>query len=99
MNPKPAFRYTVYAYHSFHLMGDAEKYMHAEFGSCADAIALCEKLVDDFLQSAPQAAHSPEALLAESMSSGPEPYIASDDGTCRFSASDYARRRIHEISS
>ena len=80
-------------------MGDAEKYLHAEFGSCAEAVALCQKLVDDFLQSTLGAARSRESLLAEYMSSGPEPYIASDDGTCRFSASDYARRCIHEISS
>lgn len=99
MSPKPTFRYLVYSYQSFHLMGDAEKYLHAEFSSCASAVALCEKLVDDFLQSGLGASHSPESLLAEYMSSGPEPYIASDDAACQFSAPDYARRRIREISS
>ena len=96
MSPVSEFRYSVYAYSSFHLMGDAEKYLLGEFGDCASAVAACKKLVDDFLLSI--RATSPEALLDEYQNSGAEPYIASDDPACRFSATAYARRRIGEIS-
>ena len=88
------FRYTVYAYSGFHLMGDAEKYLLGEFGDCASAVAACKKIVDDFLLSIRDSASSPETLLEEYERSGPEPYIESDDPTCWFSTADYVRRRI-----
>ena len=88
------YRYTVYAYSGFHLMGDAEKYLVGEFGDCASAVATCKRIVDDFLLSIGESANSPETLLGEYESSGPEPYIESDDPACWFSAADYLRRRI-----
>ncbi|MEE8277627.1 MAG: hypothetical protein V3R89_02785 [Thermoanaerobaculia bacterium] len=98
MSQESAFRYAVYAYSSFHLMGDAEKYLVGDLGDCASAVAVCRKLVDDFLQSIQESANSPETLLAEYETSGPEPYIDSDDPTCWFSAAHYVRQRIREIS-
>ena len=94
MSTEREFRYTVFAYSSFHLMGDAEKYLVGEFGDCASAVTACEKIVDDFLQSLGERTSSPETLLEEYESSGPEPYIESDDPACWFSAADYVRRRI-----
>ncbi len=75
-------------------MGDAEKYRLGEFGDCASAVAACEKLVDDSLPSIRTRASSSETPLEEYESSGPEPYIDSDDPACWFSAADYVRRRI-----
>jgi hypothetical protein len=92
------FRYRVYAYSSFHFMGDAEKYLVGEFADCASAVAVCEKIVDDFLSATPGKANSPETLLEEYESSGPEPYIESDDPDCRFSAIDYVHQRIRTHS-
>ncbi len=94
MSTEREFRYTVFAYSSFHLMGDAEKYRLGEFGDCASAVAACKRIVDDFLLSIRERASSPETLLEEYESSGPEPYIESDDPACWFSAADYVRRRI-----
>ena len=74
-------------------MGDAEKYLVGEFGDCASAVVACKKIVDDFLLSIDERANSPETLLEEYESSGPEPYIESDDPACWFSAADYLRRR------
>lgn len=88
------FRYTVFAYSSFHLMGDAEKYSLGEFGDCASAVAACEKVIDDFFLSIRQSPSSPETLREDYENSGPEPYIASDDPACWFSAADYVRRRV-----
>ncbi len=78
-------------------MGDAEKYLVGELGDCESGIAVCKKIIDDFLQLHRHTADSPEGLLAEYESSGPDPYIDSDDSTCRFSAAQYVRRRIGEI--
>ena len=86
------FRYAVYAYTSFHLMGDAEKYHVGEFGDCASAQEACRRLVDDFLGAT--RARTSEALLAEYENSGPEPYIESDDPDCRFSAAGYVRHKL-----
>ena len=89
-----AFRYAVYAYTSFHLMGDAEKYHVGEFGDCASAQAACRRLVDDFLGATRAPTESSEALLAEYESSGPDPYIESDDPDCWFSAAGYVRDKV-----
>ena len=94
MSSELEYRYTVCAYSSFHLMGDAEKYVLGEFGDCASAVAACKKIVDDFLLSIGESGNSPETLLEEYASSGPEPYVESDDPACWFSAADYVRRRI-----
>lgn len=94
MSSSAEFRYWVYAYSSFHLMGDAEKYLLGEFRDCASAVEACEKTIDDFLLSVRASASSPEALLDEYENSGPDPYIESDDPSCRFSAADYVRRRV-----
>ena len=88
------FRYTVFAYSSFHLMGDAEKYSLGEFGDCASAVAACEKVIDDFFLSIREGASSPETLLEEYESSGQEPYIESDDPEKWYYDADYVRRRI-----
>ena len=98
MSTEREFRYTVFAYSSFHLMGDAEKYLVGEFGDCASAVATCEKIVDDFLLSIRERTSSPETLLEEYDAAGPEPYIESGDPACWFSAAQYVRRRIGEIS-
>jgi hypothetical protein len=92
------FRYRVYAYSSFHFAGDAEKYFVGEFGDCASAVAVCEKIVDDFLSASSARANSPEALLEEYESSGPEPFIESEDPECRFSAIHYVHRRVRTRS-
>ena len=75
-------------------MGDAEKYRVGEFGDCASAVAACEKIIDDFLQSTRASANSSDTSLEEYASSSPEPYIESDDPACWFSAADYVGRRI-----
>ncbi|MCZ6725938.1 MAG: hypothetical protein O7A98_01130, partial [Acidobacteria bacterium] len=89
MSSRSEFRYSVYAYSSFHLMGDAEKYLLGEFPDCASAVEACEKTIDDFLLSVrdgsgvfQQAPSSPEALLDEYENSGPDPYIESNDPRC-----------------
>ena len=75
-------------------MGDAEKYRLGDFGDCASAVAACEKIIDDFLLSIRASASSAETLLEDYESSGPEPYIESDDPACWFSAANYVRQRI-----
>lgn len=99
MSPETDLRYAVYAYTSFHFSGEAEKYLLGEFGDCPSAIAACRKLVDDFLLSIRKRADTPDALLAEYASSGPEPHIQSADPACEFSAAVYARRRIRELTN
>ena len=65
MSSELEFRYTVFAYSSFHLMGDAEKYRLGEFDDCASAVAACEKVIDDFLLSIREGTSSPETLLED----------------------------------
>lgn len=93
MSSASEFRYRVYAYSSFHLMGDEEKYLVGEFDDCASAVAACSRIVDDSLPSTGEASGSPETRLGEPQGSSPEPHIESDDPDCWFSAADYQRQR------
>jgi hypothetical protein len=76
-----------------HYMDASERRRHAEFPTCAAAIAACQRLVDDHLRSAYRPGMTAEALWADYTRFGDDPFIVTTDEQCRFSAWDYARQR------
>ncbi len=95
--PEGGPSYEVWASDPFHLTGAPEKYRVGRFASCADAVAACERLVDDFLASRYREGMTREEMLAEYYSEGTEPYIVSLDPGCSFSARRHAEARAASL--
>ena len=91
------YRYTVYVDDNFHYMDESERYKLGEFADCASAVAACKKLVDECLQQGFTESTTAEELQTSYSFFGEDPFILSDDPDCKFSARDYASRRIAEI--
>lgn len=89
--------YAVWAHHSFHLSGEAEKYLVGRFDSCDEALEACRRLVEEFLESSYQEEMSPETLMEEYEASGPDPYIEPRREECVFRAREWARERAAEV--
>jgi len=83
-------------YH-YHFMDESERRQLAAFDDCAAAIAACQRLVDDFLQSAYRPGMTAEALWASYTRFGDDPFIVTTDEQCLFSAWDYARQRCEAL--
>jgi hypothetical protein len=92
-----AGRYTVYVDDNYHYMDESERYKLGEFEDCESAIAACQRIVDEHLaHSNPD--QSPEEIFDAYTGFGEDPWIASEDQACKFSAWEYARARSREIS-
>jgi hypothetical protein len=89
--------YTVMVDDNFHYMDESERYRLAEFGSCAEAIAACRNLIDDYLISAYKSGMEAEQLWASYVTFGEDPFIMTTDEQCKFSAWDYARQRCEAL--
>ena len=85
------YKYTVLVDDNFHYMDESERYKLGEFDDCAAAIAACQQMVDDFLQSN---SGKCDDLLATYAMFGEDPFIVTDDPNCKFSARNYARKRV-----
>jgi hypothetical protein len=89
--------YRVMVNENSHYMDEAERYEHARFHSCEEAIAACKKIVDDYLL----ANHSPgmaaEELYRSYTTFGEDPFVLTTDEQCQFSAWDYARQRCEAL--
>ncbi len=91
------FAYTVVVDENSHYMDAAQRYEHAVFDICEEAIAACKKIVDDYLL----ANYQPGMIAAELYESytlfGDDPFIVGEDDECRFSAWHYARQRCEAL--
>jgi hypothetical protein len=90
-------QYTVYVDDNFHYMDESERYKLGEYRDCASAVAACKKLVDEYLQQGFTEKTTVEELQKSYSFFGEDPFIISDDPDCKFSARDYASRRIDEM--
>jgi hypothetical protein len=95
--PLPKHKYTIMVDENSHYMDESERYRAGEYDSCDRAIEACQRIVDDFLL----AAHKPSMTAPELMdlytTFGEDPFIASADPDCTFSAWEYARQRCKEL--
>jgi hypothetical protein len=91
--------YAVWVDDNFHF-GDIdqdERYCLGEFSNCADAVEACKSIVDQFLRSE-GADRTPTQLFSYYRSFGEDPFIRSDDPTCKFSAWTYAKARCQDFA-
>jgi len=91
------YHYTVFVDDNFHYMDESERYKLGEFDDCESAVAACKKLVDEYLQQGFTKNTTVEELHKGYSLFGEDPFIISDDPDCKFSARDYASRRIDEM--
>jgi hypothetical protein len=90
-------KYVVYVDDNFHFLDESERYKLGEFKTCEEAVAVCMKIVDDFLEKGYQKGMSYKELYEGYTGFGEDPYIYTDDKNCFFSAWDYAKKRCREL--
>ena len=89
-------RYKVMVDDNFHYMDEEERYQHGVFPTAEQAIAACKKIVDDDLTSYIEPGMTEDALIAQYLLFGADPFIVPvnpDDAPIAFSAREYARER------
>lgn len=89
--------YRVLVDDNFHYVDESELYVLGEFGSCKEAVAVCKKLVDEWLREAYRFGMDAETLWESYTHFGEDPFVGTADADCRFSAWDYARQRCEEM--
>jgi hypothetical protein len=89
------YKYTVYVDDNFHHGDESERYTLGEFRDRDAAVAACRKIVDEFLE---ENLGKFDDVMATYLMFGDDPFIISDDPECKFSARDYARVRVKELT-
>jgi hypothetical protein len=91
-------RYILICDDNFHFTDETERDLLGEFESADAAIAAAKKIVDSDLSEAyKQARHDSGRAIDYYTSFGRDPFIRSEDGSCQFSAWDYANQRYQEL--
>ena len=90
-------RYVVYVDDNFHYMDESERYKQGEYETCEEAVSVCKKIVDDFLETGYNKGMSFKELYEGYIGFGEDPFIISNDKKCFFSAWDYAKERCREL--
>jgi hypothetical protein len=90
-------KYEVYVDDNFHFLDESERYRLGEFKTCEEAVAVCKKIVDDFLEKGYKKGMSFKELYEGYTGFGEDPFIISSDKTCFFSAWTYAKKRCTEL--
>ena len=93
--------YRVLADDNFHAMDDSIRHSLGEFPTYAEAVAVCEEVVERFLRHEYVPGMSESALYFRYMMFGLDPFIADrpepPGASPGFSAWDYAKARCSEI--
>jgi hypothetical protein len=89
-------QYTVFVDDNYHYMDESERYQHGVFETAEEAVAACEKIVDESLQWAYHPGMTSGELMEGYVTFGEDPWI-SPPPEGGFSARDYARGRCKEL--
>jgi hypothetical protein len=90
-------RYRVLVDDNFHYTDESERYELGEFDTLEEAVAACEKIVDEFLFSIYRPGMTAAELYTQYASFGEDPFIITGRGDVPFSARDYASERVKLI--
>lgn len=89
--------YAVFVDDNFHYKDETERFKAGEFATLDEAITCCREIVDGFLHSTLQPDMSADALYAQYVSFGEDPFIRGPEANVAFRAWDYARQRCAEL--
>lgn len=93
-------RYKVMIDDNFHYQDPDERWNQGTYETAAEAVAVCQRVVDQFLKGAYRPGMSALALYEVYTSFGDDPFVTVVDGvdeSAKFSAWDYARERCHTL--
>ena len=88
--------YKVFVDDNFHYMDEEERTCLGEFETFADALAACQRIVDQFLEHTYKPGMKADELYQAYVNFGEDPFIVGGD--VRFSAWDYAKERSDRIA-
>jgi hypothetical protein len=94
----PAKPYEIYVDDNFAYMDESKRSFEGAYGDCATAIARCKAIVEDWLRVAYREGMTAEELWSSYEGFGEDPWIASPDKACTFSAWTFAKARCEEIA-
>ncbi|MDO8671594.1 MAG: hypothetical protein Q7O66_09215 [Dehalococcoidia bacterium] len=89
-------KYMVYVDDNFHYHDEDERYFLGSFDDAESAIAACMNIVDEFIDAHYEPGVEWQDVYSSYTGFGEDPFIKTDDQSCKFSAWDYARRRCQE---
>ena len=90
--------YRVYVDDNFHYMDEEYRYQQGGYGDWESAVAVCKRIVDDFLQLHYKLGMTSQKLWELYRDFGEDPFILSPGSEPpAFSAWNYARDRCKEI--
>ena len=96
MADKEAYR--VFIDDNFHYMDEEYRYQQGAYGDWESAVAVCKRIVDDFLQQNYKPGMKSQELWQQYRDFGEDPFILGPGTDARaFSAWNYARDRCKEI--
>ena len=90
--------YSVYVDDNYHYMDEEARYKLGDFATLEEAIVVCKRRVDQFLNKVPIDITAAERY-EQYTGFGPDPFIVTDDpdaGSPPFSAWSYAKERCQE---
>jgi hypothetical protein len=90
-------KYALLCDDNFHHMDESERTVLAEFDNADEAIAAAKRIVDRELLHAHKPKMTADELYSPFTSFGSDPFIRSDDSSCKFSAWNYAKLRCQEL--
>lgn len=90
-------RFVVRVADHFHYMDESETYVHGEFGTWEEAVAAARAIVDASLAEHRGSGMTADALFAQYMRFGEDPYVVPVPDGERFSAREYARERCSAL--
>ena len=77
-------KYEVFVDDNFHFLDESERYRLGAFETCEEAVAVCKKIVDEFLEKGYKKGMSFKELYEGYTGFGEDPFIISDDKACFF---------------
>jgi hypothetical protein len=97
-DPTPASAaYVVYVDDNFHYQDESYRTLDSAHDDRAAAIQRCKIIVDDCLRGLYTEGMSADELLRVYQGFGEDPWIATSDAACRFSAWTYAAQRCQQM--
>lgn len=90
--------YRVFVDDNFHYMDDEYRYQKGTYGDWESAVAVCKRIVDDFLEVNYKPRMESQELWRQYRDFGEDPFILGPDPDAQgFSAWNYAKERSKEI--
>lgn len=89
----------VFVDDNFHYMDERERYLYGSYATAAEAIAVCQDLVDQWLSAHYKPGMAPSELYGLYTCFGADPFVRAPEAgvSSPFSAWDYARQRTEHV--